>query len=198
MKKFIVLLFIIGVFLFIPSAKAIELPEKTDHEKVKLHLFWSSNCPHCHDLMTYFSKRYVNYLDYFEIVTYQTNEGADNFTLLKEVLKYHNRTEKIGVPVVVIGSDYYKMGFGSDGSEIIEEALKAYKDDNYEDLVEKTKKEIDSKAEEKTFVDACNIAKIKCATPNGKKGLSDGVVIGIIMGVLILGFGGLILLSKKK
>ena len=57
-------------------------------------------------------------------------------------------------------------------------------------------KKIDAK--ETTFVDACNVSGIKCKTADSKSGISDGAVIGIIFGVIVLGFGGLVVLSRKK
>ena len=57
-------------------------------------------------------------------------------------------------------------------------------------------KKIDAK--ETTFVDACDVSGIKCKTADSKSGISDGAVIGIIFGVIVLGFGGLVVLSRKK
>ena len=49
---------------------------------------------------------------------------------------------------------------------------------------------------EKTFKDACSVAGITCK--GSKESKTDGIVIGIVFGVLILGFAGLIVLSRKK
>lgn len=51
MKKFIVLFIGVITLLFATNVKAskIELPEKTDHEKVKVYLFRGAGCSHCYD-----------------------------------------------------------------------------------------------------------------------------------------------------
>ena len=56
MKKYIVLLISIVGVLFMSNVKAekIELPEKTDHEIVKVYLFRGAGCSHCYDFLTYF------------------------------------------------------------------------------------------------------------------------------------------------
>ena len=49
MKKYIVLLISIVGVLFATNVKAakIKLPEKTDHEIVKVYLFRGAGCSHC-------------------------------------------------------------------------------------------------------------------------------------------------------
>ena len=53
MKKFIVLFIGVITLLFATNVKAskIELPEKTDHEKVKVYLFRGAGCSHCYTLL---------------------------------------------------------------------------------------------------------------------------------------------------
>lgn len=197
MKKYILsLIAALSIFIAVP-AQAISLPEKTDHEKVKVNLFWSTSCPHCHDFIKAFSKEYLKYVDYFEIVGYVTNNSEVNYNLFKEVSKNFEGLTG-GVPLIIIGDDYYKEGFGSDPSEVIEHALMAYKDKDYVDLVSKTAQDANIATDGKSFIDTCNIAGEKCAKIGDNKGLSDGVVIGIIFGVLVLGFGGLVVYSKMS
>ena len=78
MKKFIVLFIGVITLLFATNVKAskIELPEKTDHEKVKVYLFWSSTCKNCHNLISYFGDKYDAYEDYFEIEARNQKEAA--------------------------------------------------------------------------------------------------------------------------
>ena len=138
MKK--ILLFIITLLFFIPVVGAAEInkPKVTNHEKVNIYLFWASWCPHCHDFISYFSDKYEEYSDYFEIITYQldseyeiNNQG--NNELLTAVRKELGNNSN-GIPFIVVGN-WYKVGFGSDGSDIIKEALLAYQESEYEDVV---------------------------------------------------------------
>ena len=62
MKKILVTILTVLSILLIPSVGAkTKLPEKTDHEKVKVYLFWSSTCHNCHNLIEYFSNKYNNF-----------------------------------------------------------------------------------------------------------------------------------------
>lgn len=198
MKKYIITILIALCIAIIPNVKAanIELPEKTDHEKVTIYLFWSSTCQHCHDFITYFSDKYLDYSDYFEIVTYQVNKSSVNSSLMSAVGAKIDETGGY-IPLIVIGESYHVVGFGSDGSEIIEEALKAYQDENYKDLVAETIAEEKSNAEAKTFLEACQAAGVTCAGDSSSSKVSDGIVIGIIFGVIVIGFAGLVFYSRK-
>ena len=140
MKK--VLLFIITMLFAIPVANAtvITKPQVTNHEKVTIYLFWASWCPHCHDFLEYFSDKYDEYRDYFEIVTYQLDtdyeiNNLENNNLLDAVRKEVGY-DGSGIPFIIVGN-WYQVGFGSDGSNIIEEALKAYQSSKYTDVVKK-------------------------------------------------------------
>lgn len=201
MKKYIIALILALGIVLMPSVKAASLPKKTDHEKVKVYLFYSSSCYHCHDFIEYFSKRYVDYLDYFEIVTYQVDSSVDNSNLMVEAGRAFGDSENdlAGVPLIVIGSEFHQRGFGTDGTNIIDKALEEYENKDYKDLVSELKEKTESNATGKTFLDACKVVGTKCKDPEEKEPfLSDGAVVGIIFGILVLGFGGLVLYSRKK
>jgi len=138
MKK--VLLFIISLLLFIPAVRAAEInkPKVTNHEKVNIYLFWASWCPHCHDFINYFSDKYDEYDDYFDIITYQLDseseiENISNNQLLSAV-REEVKNDSSGIPFIIVGK-WYQVGFGLDGSNIIEEALNAYQSTKYVDVV---------------------------------------------------------------
>ena len=204
MKKYIISLIIALFVLAIPTVKAVELPEKTDHEVVKVNLFWASWCGHCHDFIEYFSDKYAEYSDYFEIVTYLVDtdngnnivENEENGALMQAAAEYFD--ENAAYPLIVVGDNYHQLGFGSDGSDIIKAALDEYQNEDYVDIVTEliTKEKVNP--EVKDFEHACSIAKVKCSGVEETKKISDGVIIGIIFGVIILGFGGLIIYSNKK
>lgn len=198
MKKVLIALLIALSLVFTPIVDAkTSLPEKTDHEKVKVYLFWSSTCKNCHNLIKYFSNKYNIYEDYFEIVTYQVNNSEVNSKLSNDI------AEQVGedpgyVPLVIIGNTYHVLGWDeSVGETIIDEALKAYQDENYTDIVAKKINDDKLEAVEKTFTGACEISGISC---NGGPltSESNGIVIAIVIGILVVGFAGIIVLSRKK
>lgn len=200
MKKYLIILITVLSLLIIPNVKAadVDLPEKTDHEKVKINLFWSSQCQHCHDFINYFKNRYVDYVDYFEIVGYQVNNNVDNSNLMKAVgiALGHDEKSLNGVPLIVIG-EQNQRGFGSDGKELIEMALEEYQNADYKDLVNEVKKEESIEVESKNFSEVCSAAGVRCKKL-GNSGLSDTAVIIIIFVIVIGGFAGLTIYSRKK
>ena len=198
MKKVLIALLIALSLVFTPIVDAkTSLPEKTDHEKVKVYLFWSSTCKNCHNLIKYFSNKYNIYEDYFEIVTYQVNNSEVNSKLSNDI------AEQVGedpgyVPLVIIGNTYHVLGWDeSVGETIIDEALKAYQDENYTDIVAKKINDDKLEAIEKTFTGACEISGISCKG-GSLTSESNGIVIAIVIGILVVGFAGIIVLSRKK
>lgn len=203
MKKFIVLLVTVFGVLFMSNVKAqnIELPEKTDHEKVTVYLFRGAGCSHCYDFLEYFAKNYAGYEDYFEIVAYESWNNTTNQKLMLNVKKLVGEKENTSVPFIVIGDNYHLLGFGADsGEEIIKTALEEYQNNSYTDIVTKSIKDnkIEPTAETlKKAAESEGIA-IKEDKTNKDTGLSDTVVVAIVFGVIILGFAGLVVLSRKK
>lgn len=213
MKKYIVLLISIVGVLFATNVKAakIELPKKTDHEIVKVYLFRGAGCSHCYDFLTYFSDKFKDYEDYFQIAAYESWNNSTNQKLMLAVKKIVGEEENGSVPFIVIGDDYKLMGFGAkSGEEIIEAALKAYQDENYTDIVKKAIKDNNLSPKAETIAQAAKEESISVKDEytktditevyenhSTKKGLSDGAVIAIVFGVIILGFAGLVVLSRK-
>ena len=208
MKKYIILIIAVLGLLIMPNVKAakIDLPEKTEHEKVKVYLFRGAGCSHCYDFLTYFVDVFKDYEDYFEIVTYESWNDSTNQKLMLAVKKVVGEDEDGAVPFIVVGKDYHLLGFGADsGEEIIKEALKAYQDKKYTDIVAKAIKDEKLEPNAQTVAKAANSEGIKVKSEylekegitDTKKGLSDGVVIGIVFAVILLGFGGLVLISRK-
>lgn len=198
MKKILVVLVTILSLFFTSSVQAkISLPEKTDHEKVKIYLFWSSTCHNCHNLIKYFANNYEEYTDYFEIVTYQVDNNKNNSSLASTIAEQVG--EKPGyVPLVIIGSTYHVLGWSDTvGETITKEALKAYEDKNYTDIVAKEISDKKLETEEKTFKDACDIIGVKISASKSNK-VDTNFVIGFVAGVIILGITGLVILARKK
>lgn len=211
MKKFIVLFIGVITLLFATNVKAskIELPEKTDHEKVKVYLFRGAGCSHCYDFLTYFADKYETYDDYFEIVTYESWNNSTNQNLMFAVKKIVGEEENGAVPFIVVGDDYHLLGFGDDsGEEIINAALEAYQDKKYTDIVAKAIKSNKLKPTAETISETATSEGIKpenqsttakteenYSKDNNK--ISDGAVIAIVFSVIILGFAGLVFISRK-
>lgn len=196
-KLLIVLITIMNLFFIIPVEAKTSLPEKTNHEKVKVYLFWSSTCSNCHKLMKYFANKYQDYESYFEIVTYQVNNDKNNASLASTIAKQVG--EKPGyVPLVIIGNTYHVLGWDDSLGEIItKEALKAYEDKEYTDIVAKEIKDNKLDVKEKSFAEACDVVGIK-HNINTKNKVDTKFVIGFICVTIILGTIGLIILSRKR
>lgn len=196
-KLLIVLITILNLFFIIPVEAKTSLPEKTNHEKVKVYLFWSSTCTNCHNLMKYFANKYQDYESYFEIVTYQVNNDKNNASLASTIAEQVG--EKPGyVPLVIIGNTYHVLGWDDSLGEIItKEALKAYEDKEYTDIVAKEIKDNKLDVKEKSFAEACDVVGIKYNI-NTKNKVDTKFVIGFICVTVILGTIGLIILSRKR
>ena len=196
-KLLIVLITILNLFFIIPVEAKTSLPEKTNHEKVKVYLFWSSTCSNCHNLMKYFANKYQDYESYFEIVTYQVNNDKNNASLASTIAKQVG--EKPGyVPLVIIGNTYHVLGWDDSLGEIItKEALKAYEDKEYTDIVAKEIKDNKLDVKQKSFAEACDVVGIK-HNINTKNKVDTKFVIGFICVTIILGTIGLIILSRKR
>lgn len=196
-KSLIVVITVLSLFISSAVQAKINVPEKSDHEKVNVYLFWSSNCTNCHNLIKYFKDDYQNYQDYFQIVSYQINNN-DNNSALADLI-----AEKVGeevgfVPLLVIGDSYHILGWDDKiGDTVIKEALKAYEDKNYTDIVAATIQEKKLDVENKTYQETCKVIGINCSD-NSKEKLNTKFVICFVSSVILLGSGGLIALSKKE
>lgn len=200
MKKYFLLIVTVLSFVFAPVVSASKLPEKTEHEKVKIYLFRGEGCGHCKDFLAYFIDKYSEYEDYFEIVTYESWTNDKNQKLMLAVKKAMDVEQDGSVPFIVVGDKYQNVGFGeSTGQEIIDEALKLYQDSKYKDLVASIIKEEKMDNEPLSLLKAAEEEGIIKLDEDGniKEGLNDGLVIGIIFGVVILGFVALVFFSRK-
>ena len=195
MKKFLSIL-ILSLFFIGGNVKAVDLPKKTDHEKVTVYLFYIESCGHCHAFLDYFNENYDDkYKDFFEIKTIHANASQANSEFSDAVKKEYGENED-GVPYIVVG-DYDQLGFGNDGSNIISEAFKQYENKKYVDKVAKLKEKKEFKdVKIEDFEDALRTVGI--LKVEEEKKISDGVLIGSIFGFLVLGVAGLFIITKKK
>ena len=200
MKKVFLGILVALSLLIMPNVQADDdLPTITDHEKVTVYLFRSSGCGHCQDFIEYFAENYYLYQDYFEIVTYEVSDKT-NYELMN-LAKERNGEDRDGVPYIVIGNTFDQLGFGTDGTEVVDAALAAYEDVSYADLVQEIIEEEGLEPTETSLEAAADYYGFTMVGMNGEDpnaGLSDGAIVAIIFGILILGFGGLVLYSRKK
>lgn len=200
MKKVVLSLLVALSLLIVPNVKAVDdLPTITDHEKVTVYLFRSSTCINCQNFLEYFSENYYQYQDYFDIVSFEVNQSG-NYELVSLVKERFN-VDHSGVPYIVVGNNWDQLGFGSNGEAIINAALDAYEDESYTDLVAEIIEEEGLDVTSETLEEAAASHGFEVVGLNGEDpnaGLSDGAIVAIIFGILILGFGGLIIYSRKK
>lgn len=124
MKKFLV--FLISLFLLLPIVVNAESKE------INIHLFYSSTCPHCSN-----EKKYLKELSdsdhSIKVHLYQVDGNEENNALLDKVQKLIDG-ETPYVPYTVIGSKY-RVGFNNSTKLEIDNIIKAYKEEDYVDIV---------------------------------------------------------------
>ena len=81
--------------------------ENKNKNVVNLYLFHSNTCSHCQDEKAWLKSIESDY-DYLRIHYYEVSENRELYNKVKEVLEISNN----GVPLTIIGNDYY-LGFSS-------------------------------------------------------------------------------------
>ena len=200
-KVFGLFLAVISAFMFISGPKAIEKPEKTDHEKINVYIFRGSGCSHCYDALSFLVGLDGEYDDYINVVTYEVWGDKGNAALAKAVAAKLG-DEFGGVPYIVIGNKSF-AGFGSEtGTEMIETALKDYKNKKYKDIVKSVLKTGSYEATSQTLAEAAYAEGITDVAPinldEKEENKNDTWVILAVFVVIVGGFGALIYSSRKK
>lgn len=116
-------------------------------EKVNLYLFYSKDCPHCHDEIEYLNSIKDNYSN-LNIITYEVKYDEKNYELLNKVKEAFECTNQ-NVPYTVIGTQTY-TGYNSNTSFRIEKAIDYYSNNKSRDIVSEI---INNNFEEKIIVD---------------------------------------------
>lgn len=206
MKKFLVLCTLVVCFFVNNVSAAVNLPEKTDREPVKIYLFYADYCNRCHELIEFLVNNYKDeYKDYFEIVTLEAatseNVDPDDIVANKKVAlaiqeEFSIGDKEFGWPLIVVG-DYYHCGYGpSTGGSIINQALLQYQNEDYKDIVGEYISEIEN-TNVGTLRDAAIVSGVAVPKDEEEEDTASVVIISVIMVVVIGGLVGLVFLSKK-
>ena len=98
---------------------------------INFYVFYGNGCPHCEDLLNYIAEldKDKNYNTKYNLVKYETWYNQENATFMTKVFNYFgvNDTSKMGVPLYVIGDEYF-TGFPSPTTSSAETMNKAYND----------------------------------------------------------------------
>lgn len=158
LKKIILNIIIILLLILVGKIKAIELPLKTNHEKVKVYLFYSRGCPHCHEFIKYYLKIEEEYRDYISFLALEAfhNDNASLDIIVRDKLNINEQ----GVPLIVIGN-FNKVGFVENyGAKLLDVALQEYQNENYQDIVNKISQENNLKVNIETLHQAAHSSNI--------------------------------------
>ncbi len=184
MKKIIFSLITIMI-LILPFT--VQAESKND---VTIYLFRSNECPHCEDALEYLHNNKDSIPKDVKLLTYQVNNNSNNTKLLESIQKDLNFKEKdIGsIPLFIIG-DKYVFGYSgpADVKEVFDLAEEEKNNDDYKDIVQAKIKELNLKDDNMT------LDKIY-AEPNK----TVTVIVYCIFGAIVLGFGAMILFSRKN
>ena len=123
MKKYYLLLLLLGLFLF---------PFGVGAKEITLYLFHGYGCPHCAAEISFLSQIEEKY-ESLEIVKYEVWYNDENAELLDKVQKAFN-IKRVGVPTTVIG-DTVITGFGDGTGSKIQRAIDYYLENDYVDEV---------------------------------------------------------------
>ena len=123
MKKYYLLLLLLGLFLF---------PFGVGAKEITLYLFHGDGCPHCAAEISFLSQIEEKY-ESLEIVKYEVWYNDENAELLDKVQKAFN-IKRVGVPTTVIG-DTVITGFGDGTGSKIQRAIDYYLENDYVDEV---------------------------------------------------------------
>ncbi len=192
MKKILlsIITFLLTLTLITPVLAKVEA--EVIEDKVPVYIFSKNGCSGCEYAFNYFNNLEKEYPDLFEqyiIEVYDGNwnvEDQNAYNLLISLLERNELdTVKIYTPTIFIG-DYVTVGFPNDDSQVYN-AILAVKDATSEEKVDMVKEEAD-----KLDIDLEKYKKVE-----EKTNVTDLIIIGSIFIVLIGGFIGLIVVSKK-
>lgn len=205
MKKiYFSLVALLSLIIFIPYSYA-----KND---VKVYMFTKNGCKACEEAFKYFEGKLEENPDAFELVNVEVWCGTDYtnpnnatwilgnedaLSLMQDMLELHDEdTERLATPTIVVG-DYLQVG-ADNLDDLYDRIIKEQSNKKYKD-------EVALKAEEEKYDLSAMVKEhgaascdIMPTTETNKLETSDIIIIVSVCVVLIGGFVGLILISKKN
>ena len=183
MKKIIISIITIMLLILPINAKA-------ESNEVTIYMFRSTQCNHCEDALEYLNENKDSIPEGVKLKTYQVYQNSNNIKLLEQIQKDLNfEEEDIGsIPLFIIGEEYI---FGYSGPADIKKAFnlaeEAKNDSEYKDIVKETISKLSLK-DDYMMLDEIFSEPSKVATM---------IVFGIF-GAIVLGFGAMIIFSRKN
>lgn len=121
------------IYFIIICLLIIPMNIKAQNKDVAIHLFYKSDCPHCHELIKYLDT-YLADKDYITLYKYELNSSADNVNLFYKAQKSIG-DEVNSVPYLVVGNEslvgYSKYSTGDN----INELVTYYQNNPYKDVL---------------------------------------------------------------
>ncbi len=129
------LLIVLAVFLCFPTESFALAETYSDRvskftkseikeNKINLYLFYGEECPHCEEERKWLKQIEKDYKDYVDIYYYEVWHNKKNANIKKQVKAEFEITEK-GVPLTIVGEDYF-IGFSDVVGSRIENKIKEY------------------------------------------------------------------------
>lgn len=189
MKKVLLsLLVVVTSFIMIPFVNA--------EEKVPVYMISKEGCSACHAASEYFKGLEEENPDLFDLVELQVFDSNWNFvsTDLQNMFvavyeKIGEDTSKAATPTIVIG-DYSTIGLPQDTNVIKEEIIKQRDAKKKVDIVKDIAKTLNINIDDIRKQSATE-------TTEEKTTKNDALIIAVILVVLVGGFAGLVIASKK-
>ncbi len=146
-----------------------------ERSKINVYMFRGEGCGFCASALSFFDSIEEEYGKYYNLVTYEVWNDADNALLMEEVADYLGVTIK-GVPFIIVGGQTYP-GFQESWGEDIKS-----------DIVEEYNKNDD----ERTDI----IADLQNGATKDKSSTSD-IVISVVSILVIGGIVAFVLFARK-
>ena len=135
MKKRIITLILFAVLLLLPNttlALADDYEDRVapiadieiEENKINLYLFHGAECPHCEEEREWLDKIKDDYKDYLNVYYFEVWRNEDNNSLMNEIKKEFDVTRE-GVPLTIIGSEYY-VGYSKTTGSLMKNKIKEY------------------------------------------------------------------------
>lgn len=183
MKKILLTILLVMGLVLIPKNVYAD-------SKVTVYFFRGNTCEHCEDALNYFNEHKEEIDKNIEIKTYEVWKNDNNSKLQEKVaekLGVDTKSKDYGVPFIVIGTQHIIGYSGVSTYNNILNIAKSYIDNkDYQDVVEEATKELNLEFEslglKDLFYEPSKVVSI---------------VVFSIFGLVIIGFIGMIVFSRK-